>query len=223
MEKLEDTILKLNPAYFPEQKNSLNYLELSAAMQYYNVDYIPFPKKGFMYQINVGNSGFTKKLNVFSVNFESTNALSLSESSFIQFHNLMNVKLPFNQPYYNLGQLGYGEVYLRGLENYVVDGTIGLLSNTTIYQKLFTYIFKNPIKSKTHDKIPFSFYLKVFGDMGYAYNKYKDPRNTLSNAFLRTTGIGLDVVSIYDFVFRMEYSVNQLGDRGVAFRVKGDF
>jgi hypothetical protein len=65
-----------------------------------------------------------------------------------------------------MGLLGYGDSYLRGMENYVIDGTAGFLSNTTFYKKLFTYIFKNPIKSKSHDKIPFSFYLKAFGDLG---------------------------------------------------------
>jgi len=40
---------------------------------------------------------------------------------------------------------------------------------------------------------------------------------------LRTAGIGLDIVSIYDFVFRLEYSFNQFGDKGFAFRTRGDF
>ncbi len=221
-DKVDDTIIKLNPNYFPNQKNNLNFLEVGAGIQYFKLDYIPFPKKGFSYEIGIANRGFTKNMNLFSLSVETTNALALTKSSFVQFHNLAVVKLPFDQPYYNSGLLGYGDVYLRGMESYVVDGTVGLLSNTTIYQKLFTYIFKNPIKSKTHDKIPFTFYLKVFGDMGYAYNKNKD-LNTFSNTFLRTTGIGIDVVSVYDFVFRMEYSFNQIGNRGFAFRTRGDF
>lgn len=221
-EKVADTIIKLNPNYFPEQQNKLDFFEVGAGIQFFKLDYIPFPKKGFSYEFGISNRGFNKKMNLFSLSFESTNALSFSKNTFVQFHNLAIMKLPFDQPYYNSGLMGYGDVYLRGLEPYVVDGTIGFLSNTTIYQKLFTYIFKNPIKSKTHDKIPFTFYLKVFGDMGYAYNKYK-LANTFSNTFLRTTGIGIDVVSVYDFVFRLEYSFNQVGDRAFAFRTRGDF
>jgi outer membrane protein assembly factor BamA len=223
-DKVSDTILKLNPNYFPEGKTSVSYMDLGAGMQYYNVDYIPFPKKGFMYEARISNRGLglSKTMNQFALSFETTNAIPFTNSTFIQFHNLAMVHFPFNQPYYNQGLLGYGDAYLRGLESYVQDGSIGLLSNTTLYQKLFTYIFKNPIKTKTHDKIPFTFYLKAFGDMGYAYNKYKTP-NRLSNTFLHTTGIGIDVVSIYDFVFRLEYSFNQKGDQGPAFRTRGDF
>jgi hypothetical protein len=39
--------------------------------------------------------------------------------------------------------------------------------------------------------------------------------NKLSNTLIRTAGIGLDVISIYDFVLKIDYSVNQLGDKGV--------
>jgi hypothetical protein len=39
--------------------------------------------------------------------------------------------------------------------------------------------------------------------------------NKLSNTLLRTAGIGLDIISIYDFVFKIDYSVNQLGDKGL--------
>ena len=221
-DKVADTIIKLNPNYFPLQKNKIDFFEVGAGMQYFELDYIPFPKKGFSYEIGLSNRGFTKTMNQLGLSLETTNAISFSKNTFVQFHNLAAIRLPFDQPYYNTGLLGYGDVYLRGLETYVVDGTVGLLSNTTLYQKLFTYIFKNPIKSKTHDKIPFNFYIKVFGDMGYAYNKYKT-NNDFSNKFLRTTGIGLDIVSVYDFVFRLEYSFNQVGDRGFTFRTRGDF
>jgi outer membrane protein assembly factor BamA len=221
-DKVEDTILKLNPQFLPNQKTSIGFFDLGAGMQYFKLDYIPFPQKGFSCEVGISNRGFNKTMNMFALNMETLNAVTIAKGTFVQFHNLAVVKLPFDQPFYNAGLLGYGDVYLRGLENYVMDGSLGVLSNTTLYKKLFTYVFKNPLKSKTHDKIPFTFYLKAFGDMGYAYNKNKIG-NSLSNTFLRTTGIGLDVVSIYDFVFRIEYSFNQLGDRGFAFRTKGDF
>lgn len=221
-DKVSDTILRLNPNYLYNGKTSTSFADLGAGMQFFKVDYIPFPKKGYMYEIGVSNRGFSKKMNLFALNLEMTNAISFNNNAFIQFHNLAIIKLPFNQPFYNQGLLGYGDAYLRGLESYVIDGSVGFLSNTTVYQKLFTYVFKNPAKTKTHDKIPFTFYLKAFGDMGYAYSNYKSP-NPLANTFLRTTGIGLDIVSIYDFVFRLEYSFNQKGDHGPAFRTRGDF
>ncbi|HPH22318.1 MAG TPA: POTRA domain-containing protein [Chitinophagaceae bacterium] len=221
---VNDTILKLNPQYLPANSgNTLAYLSAATTLQYYGVDYIPFPKKGFMYEVGFFHRGFKKSFNITSLSLETTNAITLTKNSFVQFHNYGVVRFNANQPFYNMGLLGYGDSYLRGMENYVIDGTAGFLSNTTFYKKLFTYIFKNPIKSKSHDKIPFSFYLKAFGDLAFVHNSNPTITNNFHNRLLRTAGIGLDIVSIYDFVFRLEYSFNQFGDKGFAFRTRGDF
>lgn len=223
-DQVNDTILKLNPNYFPTTNfNAIGYMSATTTLQYFGVDYIPFPKKGFMYEINFYHRGFRKNFNITSLSFETTNAITFNKNSFVQFHNYGVIRFNQNQPFYNQNLLGYGDLYLRGMENYVIDGTAGFLSNTTFYHKLFTYVFKNPIKSKSHDKIPFSFYLKAFGDLGYVHNSQPTFSNNFPNRLLRSTGIGLDIVSIYDFVFRLEYSFNQFGDKGFAARARGDF
>lgn len=222
-ENVNDTILKLNPQYYPLQKTSISFAYAGAILRYYNVDYIPFPQKGFMYELSIYNRGFSKQMNLLSISAEGTYALKTSNTNFIQFHNLVMLRANAKEPpYINQGMMGYGDVYLRGLESYVVDGTAGFLSNTTIYQKLFKYVFKNPLKTKNHERIPFTFYLKAFGDMGYVQNKLSSA-NSFSNTFLYTSGLGLDVVSMYDFVFRLEYSFNQFGNSGLGIRVRGDF
>ena len=221
-DKINDTIIKLNPNYFPTSTPKLSFISTAATLQYFAVDYIPFPKKGYMYEVNLYNRGFNKTMNLLSFSIEGTYAIPFSKNNFIQFHNLGMVRFSNNQPFYNQGLLGYGDKYLRGMESYVMDGTAGFLSNTTVYQKLFSFIFKPPIKTKSHDKIPFTFYLKAFGDIGYAYNKQQNA-NTFSNKFLRSGGIGIDIISIYDFVFRIEYSFNQIGESGLAGRSRGDF
>ncbi|MFX5937509.1 hypothetical protein ABTE71_19335, partial [Acinetobacter baumannii] len=98
-----------------------------------------------------------------------------------------------------------GYFFMRGLEYNVVDGNFGAALKTTLQQQVGKYVLHNPFRSKTHDKIPFRFFLKLYGDVGYAYNKYAVPSNTLNNTLLRSYGIGLDIVSIYDFVFKIEY------------------
>ena len=59
-------------------------------------------------------------------------------------------------------------------------------------------------------------------DVGYVYNKYFTA-NSLVNRALYTEGFGLDVVTYYDFVFRFEYSFNQLGEKGFFFHIRNDF
>jgi hypothetical protein len=63
-------------------------------------------------------------------------------------------------------------------------------------------------------KIPFNIYTRVYGNAGYIYNKYPG-ENILANRMLYSTGIGIDIVTIYDFTFKFEWSFNQLGQNGL--------
>jgi hypothetical protein len=131
------------------------------------------------------------------------------------------VKLPLDQPYYNQQLLGYGDFYMRGLEKYVVDGSAGLLARNSFLRELFN--FNIPfIRGTSHDHIPFRVYAKTYFDCGYVYNR-NFPANSLVNRMLYSGGAGLDVVTYYDFVFRFEYSFNQLGEKGFFFHIRNDF
>jgi outer membrane protein assembly factor BamA len=218
-----DTVLKLNANYFPTNSNNFSYLYMAANLQYFGVDYIPFPKKGFMYDVAITNKGFGKIFNQLSFSAEATKAISLSNNSFAQIHGVGITRFNTDPPFIAQGLMGYGEMYLRGLENYVIDGTASILLNNTLYQKLFSFNFKPPIKVKQHEQVPFTFYAKLFSDFGYVYNKRATPTNTFANTWLASAGAGIDITSIYDFVFRIEYSITQVGTRGFGVRVRGDF
>jgi hypothetical protein len=59
-------------------------------------------------------------------------------------------------------------------------------------------------------------------DAGYVYDRYNNI-NSLVNKGLYSGGFGIDVVTFYDFVFRAEFSMNQLGEKGVFFHIRNDF
>jgi hypothetical protein len=113
-------------------------------------------------------------------------------------------------------------MYLRGLENYVIDGSAGILTRQSYRHQLFKFNVPTYIKSKTHDHIPFRIYARLFGDLGYSYNK-NFTNNSLTNRTLYTYGAGFDLVSFYDFVLRLDYSFNQLGQKGLFLHIKNDF
>ena len=127
----------------------------------------------------------------------------------------INIKLPFNQPYFNQLLLGYNDAFLRGLEYYVVDGVAGGFVRNTVGKEIFSYVVPTGFKSKTYARIPFKFYIKGYADVGYVYNKTNSIANSLNNKLMYSGGIGLDIVSIYDVVFRIEYSFNQFRQGGV--------
>ena len=90
---------------------------------------------------------------------------------------------------------------------------------------MFRFILPTYLKSRSHDRIPFRIYARLFGDAGYAYNKSNTIMfsNSLTNRVLGTYGLGVDVVTFYDFVLRLDYSFNQLGQNGLFLHIKNDF
>jgi hypothetical protein len=132
------------------------------------------------------------------------------------------LKLPFKQPYYSNGLMGSSDFYMRGLEYYVINGAAGGIGRATAKTQVLSFNFRNPINSKTHDKIPFRIFLKAYGDAGYAYNK--QPGNSIfNNKLLHTYGAGVDIVTFYDLVIKIEYSRNQIGEAGIFLHTKTDF
>ncbi len=220
---IADTVAKLNPDFFPENITHVRFPQLTLTAQYFNLDYIPYPTKGFSYDISLSKRGITAATNMWQLSARFTFVQPIhNQTTFFHTQLYGAIKLPFDQPYYSQGLFGYGDFFMRGMEYYVVDGVAGVLMRNTLHQKLFSYIFKTPfIHTKTHDKIPFGFYLNVFSDFGYAYSPNKI--SPLNNQLMRSWGIGLDIISIYDFVFRIQYSFNQLGDQGYYFHTRNDF
>ena len=59
--------------------------------------------------------------------------------------------------------------------------------------------------------------------MGYAYHPFADPSNLkLTNTLLPGIGTGLEIVSFYDFVLRLEYSVNRWAQGGFYMYIGAD-
>jgi len=222
-EQVSDTVLKINPAYYPGQRSRMQFIDFGYQYKYYNVDYIAYPAKGFLFEGNIYKRGLDNVTNLWQVNGRAVYSIPLSANSFLHLEGLATLKLPFNNYFVNQRLFGYGYFQMRGLEYNVVDGILGGSVKTTLHKKVLSFVVRNPFPSKTHDKIPFRIFLKAYGDLGYGYTKTPDITNTLNNKLLRTWGFGMDIISIYDFVFKIEYSFNQLGRDGLYLQTRNDF
>jgi len=119
-------------------------------------------------------------------------------------------------PYFLTESLGYCENFVRGYEYYVVDGQgIGLFRSNlrvkAIDKTLHSPIFRN----SQFGTIPVQVYPKVFADAGYVSDDVFTSTNTLRNTLLYSAGIGMDITTYYDWVFRFEGAVNALGEFGL--------
>ncbi len=214
-ETVSDTIATLNPKFFGNGKTKTNFPELSYRYQFFNVDYIPYPTKGLKWEFNFTKRGFGGPLDMWAFNIRGGRYFPLNNKFYYSVQADFTLKLPFNQPYYNLPLMGYGDNYMRGMEYYVIDGVAAGLIKNTLRKQIFDLKWKTGFKSRTYGTIPFKIFLKAYGDFGYTYNKFNTTGNSLTNRFLYTGGFGIDILTIYDVVFKFEYSFNQLSERAL--------
>lgn len=223
LDRIADTVVKLNPKYFAYQKSSMIFPEIRYRYQYLNVDYIPYPSKGYTFEFDFLKRGFGKdNMDLWQFRLRASKYFPLPWKLNYGIMGEANLKLPFDQPFYNQPLLGYSDSYLRGLEYYVVDGVAGGFLRNTLRKELASVKWKTGLKSRTYGSIPFKIYAKFYGDVGYVYNKNNITGNMLTNKFMYTGGFGIDILTIYDVVLRFEYSFNQLNERAFFFH-KNDF
>lgn len=212
----DSIISKYNSEYFNLHPNisTRDFLEFEYRLQHDDVDNILYPLKGHTFKLTVKKRGLQLKggINRFSIAPEFNQYFSHAHQWYSSFRFAGEIKLPFNQPYFNQEAFGYKENYLRGQEYFVVDGVASVLGKFDIKKKIVHFNIPTFLNSKTYNKIPFTIYAKTFADMGYVYNQ---ANSRLNNRFLYSGGFGLDIVTLYDIKFKIEYSLNQLGQKGL--------
>ncbi|MBV4359158.1 POTRA domain-containing protein [Pinibacter aurantiacus] len=219
--KIDNSVLEHNPKYFPNGSTSMAYPEFSYGWRYQNIDYMPYPRIGKAAEVNFLKRGFSQDMNLWQLAAKYTQAWPLGWKLFYVGQANGTVKLPFDQPYYNQRLIGYGDFSFRGLEKYVVDGVAGVAAFNTIKREIINTSFQNFLPLSTA-RIPLQVFVKAYTDLGYSYSK-PPVYNSLQNSFLYTYGLGVDVVTFYDLVFRFECSFNQLGEKGFFFHLRNDF
>jgi len=222
-ERVHDTITELNPCYFPSGHSSIRFPEIYYYMTYYDVDYIPYPLKGFEAMVNIDKKGFNHIINVWELNLKTGNYWEIFPETYFSVQTMGSLKLPFKQSFFNTRLLGYGEMFMQGYEYYVVDGVAGGFLKTTFSRQLFNFTIPVPrTKQKAASQIPFRIYGKIYGNTGYVYNP-QPGSNGLANRMLYSGGFGIDILTLYDVNIRLEWSFNQLGQNGIYLHKKTYF
>ncbi|HET6994168.1 MAG TPA: POTRA domain-containing protein, partial [Chitinophagaceae bacterium] len=136
-EVVSDTVVKLNPIYFPAARKSISFPEIYYKMSYYDLDYIPYPTKGYAAELFVGKKGFSKNINLWQLSANGTGLWPISKKTFFTLIAYGAIKLPFEQPYVTQHMLGYSDAFLQGYEYYVIDGVLAGYIKTALTLKLF--------------------------------------------------------------------------------------
>lgn len=215
-DNIADTVAKLNPNYFGNGRKNLSYGELQYGVQYIKTDYNPYPTKGVITQGSITKKGFDSNLDMWQLRASALFAFHIKQKGYGRIKVGALAKFPTNNIFINQQLFGYGDFTLRGQDLLVVDGLAGFITQFTYGHELLKFNIKTPLKNKAYQKIPFKIYAKVFSDFGYSHNPI-NKQNLLTNQLMRSWGVGLDILSIYDFVFRIEYGFNQFGNGNLVF------
>jgi len=230
-ETIADTIMQILASntkgfrpYFPGNNTGLNYLQADYSFQYLNLNNNAYPWKGNAITATLTHRGFgLSALHSWSINGRLAKYISFGAKNSLGLSGFGLITFPFDQPMYNINALGYGDVFMRGLEYYVVDCIAGGILKTTLRRELVQFNIPTFFtKSDKYKKIPFKVIAKVFSDVGTAHFPFSN-RSVLNNTLIYTYGFGLDILGYYDFVAQIDVSANQLGEKGLFLHLRQEF
>lgn len=219
--KVDDTIVKLNKDYYKDGSKNLQLLEFTYRYDLNEVDNWNYPLNGLKIVgyaiVRAGIKGFDFQS---MINAEVGYFKRLGRKWLLAEVLRGRLTVPDEQPYTFRYAMGNNSEYVRGYEYYVVDGAqYGLFRSNMKYELLNTAIRNFPIKFLA--VIPIRVYPKVFVDVGYVSNRFGG-NSFLNNRGLVGYGAGIDVISIYDFKFRLEYAWNHMGEKGLFLHLNSE-
>jgi len=215
---VNDSIPILTPDYFANGVSKSKYLSLTYSLTHDRRDVRAYPLNGHYLKGIVVKSGFglfPKAPDVLYSVMTAKVFRPVSHRVFLAGSISGKIDASKDLPYYHQEGLGYGYT-VRGYEYYVVDGQSWALLRTNakiavLKPKVHNIKF---IRSKKFNTFHTALYFNVFTDLGYVVDKRYASTNPLANEWISGAGIGLDFVTYYDKVMRMEYSFNALGEAG---------
>ncbi len=226
--KISDSVRIANPDYFSNSKRTQHYAKIGYTYEadYRNVE--AYPTEGWLLRMGFMNYGLgfmkdVRMTNLF-VRFSKYYQWQKHPKWSLANYGKLELSFPNKQPY-NLQltrSLGYKENLVRGYELYVLDGQHSLMFKTEQRFRLFEFRLRNMkklqgkgIMQKSLAYLPINMMLKTFFDAGYVWDNQFEANNVLKNQWLFGFGVGIDIVTFGNQVFRVEYSVNRKLENGV--------
>jgi len=221
---ISDIIRELNSNYFLDDRNDQQYFQLRYRFKHDKRDVKYYSLSGHFTELEINKSGIGifEDINQLDLYIGHSRYWSINKSFFISSMMKGKFSVPKRPPYANNRGMGYYEDFVRGNELYVVDGQKYVLNRNEFKLKIFnkTSQLDNYVGNNQFSTIPLQVYIKAYADLGWVNDHIYGYLNPLLNdRLLSGVGLGLDFVTFYDAVFRVEYSYNQLGEHGLFLHV----
>jgi len=225
---IADTVRNENPNYFQDGGSEQRYFALTYMFTWDFRDYVAYPLSGAYFKLLVTKTGFGiyDDVNLFSVNARYSRYFDLGKKFYFGANFTGNASTPSVQPFYNYQSVGWITDFIRGYERYLIEGQHYLVNRNTLKRQLFSFEadLGNFISFKQFNKVPLAAYLSLNFDQGYIVNYPEYQQNQLfTDKYIYGGGLGLDIVTFYDFVMRWEYSANIEGEHALFFNLFAAF
>jgi len=222
-ERITDTIVALNPSYFKNGRDKISFPEFYYLINYMDVDYNPYPLKGYIAEAYFAKKGLNNIIDMWVLTVKASGSWEVANKTYFGAKVAGAIKFPFRQPYFNQRLLGYSDFFMQGYEYYVVDGAAGGYVKALLSREILNFGFH--VKRKKDElpyRVPFRIYAKAYANAGYMYHPTPG-LNTLNNRMLYSGGVGIDIITHYDFTIKLEWSFNLLGQNDIYLHRKSYF
>lgn len=215
-DKIHDSLFKLNPNFIFNNQKQIKYTSLLYSFTINKTNSPSYPLKGFFIETNLSYDGIgNNELSIPGIQAK-TAYFNKIVNRLYHAHQLLYSYNDLKKPSYIFSKAFGYLTSPKGMELYLIDGKSYFLSTNSIHYQLVAPHVKNiyKLKNERFAKIHYAFYLSLNGDVGYVVNNYNEKH---TNEWLYSYGLGLDLVTYYDIVFRTEFSINKFGNKGIFF------
>lgn len=216
--EVTDTVVQRALDYFDGDARRTRYFSLGYGVVWDRRDNRAFPRKGHFAELRIDRLGLgvggEAEPDITTVYATAKRWWALGDrwTAALSLRGRVTQGTP---PYYVQEGLGYS-AQVRGYEYYVADGEHYTMGRANLLFALFrprTYrVEAIPIES--FRTLHLALYLNGYTDMGRVWDSRYASQNFLNDQWQRGHGLGLDLVTSYDQVLRVEYSINALGEHG---------
>lgn len=218
-----DSLMALNPdySYTDEDRPLFLYVYYKLKVDHRDIKY--YPLKGWYADIELSKSGlgfgFEKPVNVAWAKTTTRYYWKLASRWYSGISFIGKISSRTFQPYFQIQGLGYNRDYVRGYEYNVIDGKhFGLVRSNIKFALIQEQVHNlGFIPSPKFGLIHYAMYISAFADAAYVWQPQwvGEFNNKLPRTLLASAGLGIDMVTYYDKVIRLEYAVNKSGKSGI--------
>ena len=213
---IADTVATLNLNYLGDGLTNQKYFTAGYSYSWDRRDNRNYPTKGEWHtgRVRKYGLGFYKDVDFWTTEFGLSKYKEL-EKDFYYAGNLIGViSFPNERSYFNYFAIGFRKTVLRGHDLTIVEGSDFFVQKNEFKKKLFSHKqdISKLVPIRQFQTFPITIFGKIFFDQGYAKSyPGHNGSDLLADQYLYSYGLGIDLMIIYDAVFRFELSHNTLG------------